>query len=607
MATAELAPDGTRIHIYTVPTDKDRMVQIPGAAWHRPVWWVPATWAACVQLRALFGADLQLGPQLVAWAWRERAAVQSVSTLRSALELSDADDIATTLDKVEKDSTNRLRPFQRAAVAYLVAVGQAGLFDAMGSGKTPTLIRTLQVLHRLDRKPWPALIVCPSSVKFSVWQRQFALWAPELDVTVVDGSASQRRKQFPLADDCCAGADVWVVSWELLRLHSRLAPFGNTTLTDAQRTPKELQTLDAQFVVLDEAHRLRTVGTKKMEQDDGSVTRTPTSQQALAAWAVLHQARYRYVLTGTPADRNVADMWGLFHGIRPDWFPTKTKFTERYADTGYSLWGHREVYGLRDIMRAEYHAITEPLYRRIPQEITMPQLPPVLPPEVRETPLTPKQERAYREMESKMIALLSDDHLLIAGDTIEQFTRLRQLACASAEIGDDGKVKMIAPSSKVDDMVELLTELDDEPLVVTAESRQLIELAAERLRKERITHSTVTGAVAPIDRATAVERFQQGHTRVILLTFATGAEGLTLTRSRRMLMMQTPWSPMTHDQLRGRIRRFGSEHHEWVQYLYQQAPGTVDERAPKVLEGKEKQIAELLRDREIVKLLLGMI
>jgi len=423
---------------------------------------------------------------------------------------------------------------------------------------------------------------------------------------VVDGSASKRRSQFPASDDCCAGADVWVVNWDLLRLHSRLAPFGNTSLTDAQRQPKELQQLGARTVVLDEAHRLRSVGTRLETQEDGTTKRIPTSQQALAAWAVLHAARYRFVLTGTPADRDVGDMWGLFHGIEPTWFPSKSRFVDRYAHTTYGLFGGLQILGLRDDTRQEYHAITQPLYRRLPQEITMPQLPPVLPPEIRETPMSPKQRRAYDQMETLMMAQLNE--LLVAVRPIAQFARLLQFAAASAEIvgeGDDRKVRLTAPSSKVDDTMELLAELGDEPLVIAAQSSQLIDLMAERLRKEKIPFGKVTGDVPLVDRATSVDRFQNGYDRVILLTFGAGAEGLTLTRSRRLLFMQEPWEPLVHDQVKGRIRRFGSEHHEWVQYLYQRAPATVESRKAEVLAGKEERIEELLRDKETVMRLLG--
>jgi SNF2 family DNA or RNA helicase len=356
-------------------------------------------------------------------------------------------------------------------------------------------------------------------------------------------------------------------------------------------------------VILDEAHRLRTVGSRVERDEDGNQTRVPTSQQALAAWALLHQARYRFELTGTPADRDVGDVWGLLHGIRPDWFPGKTRHLERYAETTFGLWGGQEVIGLRADTTAEYHAVTTPLYRRIPQEISMPELPPVLPTMIRETPLTPKQRRAYDQMERTMLAELNE--LLVAPDPLVQLTRLTQFASASAEVDEAGRVRLTAPSAKVDDLVELLAELGDEPLVVAAESRQLIELAAERLRRERVSHGLVTGAVAPVDRATSVRRFQDGGIRVILLTLAAGSEGLTLTRASRMLFMQVSYSPMVNHQAEGRIRRFGSEIHDSIQYIQQLAPGTVEERREAVIAGKEGRVEELWRDREVLLRLLG--
>ena len=604
MAVADLSPDGARIVVHASPTDKDRLVQLPGAAWRDARWLLPRTWAACLQLRAVFGAELQLGDDLRAWATRERVErVDPCLHLREAIALPHVLDVAAKLDAVEERVGGpRLRDFQRAAVGFLVTAGQACLLDAMGTGKTPTLVRTLQVLQEMGRRPLPALVVCPNSLKHTVWQRELERWAPELRVVVVDGSAGQRRKS--LATE----ADVYVVNWDVLRLHSRLAPYGSARLTDAQRQPKELNEIAPRTTILDEAHRLRTVGTRLERQDDGTSIRVPTSQQALAAWAVSHQATYRFALTGTPADRNVEDMWGLFHGVAPESFPAKTRFIERYAQTSFGLFGGLEVLGLRPDTAAEYHAITTPLYRRVPQEVSMPQLPPVLPPTVRETPLTPKQRRAYDQMARAMLAELNE--LLVAKGPLSVLGRLRQLAAASAEVTDhdaagDPIVRLTAPSTKVDDLVELLAELGDESLVVAAESRQLIELAADRLRKERVSHGLVTGAVSAYDRRLAVDGFQDGRLRVILLTLGAGAEGLTLTRARRMLFMQRSFSPMVNRQAEGRVRRVGSEGHAWIQYLHQVAPDTVEERVAAIVEGKEERIEELLRDREVVARLLG--
>lgn len=609
MATAELRRRGERDQIFvaTTYTEKDLISQVPGVSWDRDAhgWWAPLTWAACLQLRGVFGSHLTIGPELKAWAWEARHHVERLMSLREALRLEDgSSQVLKALDEVEREASLTLRPFQRAAVEYLATASRAGLFDDMGSGKSPTTIRTVQVLSLWEENPYPLLVVCPNSLKFTVWRRELARWAPELRVSVVDGSAGARRKTL------AAEADVYVVNWDVLRLHSRLAPYGSARLTEAQRQPRELNHLGARTVILDEAHRLAGVGQKTERRDDGTQITVPASQQAQAALQLCRDAEFCFVLTGTPADNHVGDLWGLLNAIQQDWFPGRSKYLARYAQTSFGLFGGQEVIGLNPRTEPEFRAVTQPLYRRIPQEVLLPQLPAFRPVLYRDVTLTLKQLRAYREMEQAMLAQL-DQGLLVAANAAGQFGRLLQFAAASAELVDRGPgeaptMRLAAPSAKVDDLVELLAELGpDEPLVVGAESRQLVELAAARLAKERISHALITGAVAPIDREHAVRRFQEGQVRVILLTFGAGAEGITLTRARYLCYLQRSWRPMLNAQFRKRVQRIGAEGHDWLQEVEIRAVGTVEERKEAALDGKELRIEELLQDRETVRRLLG--
>ena len=89
----------------------------------------------------------------------------------------------------------KLLEFQRPGVAFLVRNRRALLADPPDLGKTAQLIRTLQVLAEMGENPYPALVVCPNSLKTSTWSFELAKWAPEITTQVVDGTATQRRKQ----------------------------------------------------------------------------------------------------------------------------------------------------------------------------------------------------------------------------------------------------------------------------------------------------------------------------------------------------------------------------------------------------------------------------
>lgn len=583
------------ITVATAYTDRDRMLMIPGSGYHKRdgTWHVPLSWASCVVLREVFGSELELGPSIITWAGKERIRISRAMELRDALDLPPDSPGGKVIDAIEAGSELKLMRHQRADVGYLVTMETAGLFNPMGVGKTPSALRTIQVLHELGRNPFPVVVIAPNSVKATVWPTEIARWAPELSFTVVDGSAGVRRKQI------AEKSQLTIINWEAVRLHSRLAGYGDIRLTDKDKELKELNWLEPRTVIADEAHRLRD----------------PRSAQSRAVTALFHQAHFRYVLTGTPVNNDGFDLWGLLHAVAPSWHNGKTRYGDRYIQTGYNLYGGLTVLGLKPETRGEFERVTQPLYRRIPKEIVLPQLPPKLPEQIRHTPMTPKQAKAYKEMEERQLAELNE--LLVAPTPLAALTRLLQFAAASARIEKktrqraDGTVEeyddviLEDPSGKVDDLVDLLQEMGDEPLIVGAVSAQLITLAEERLKKEGITCGVIAGRIATADRAEVVRQFQSGVIRVILIVLSAGAEGLNLTRARVQLFMQDDFRPDLNDQFKNRNDRPGAEHHDSLLVIHQITPGTIEERKPLLLAQKHGKIEEILRDRDTLTRLLG--
>jgi SNF2 family DNA or RNA helicase len=582
MALAELNQDKERIDVHASYVENDLISQLPGARFDRVAksWHAPISWATCIVLRSLFGDNLEVGPKLHAWTWEEyRNRINPATSIRDALE--DSADFPE-LDKVEDGALLRLYPYQRVDVRFMSINKRALLAQPPGLGKSAVTVRTLQVMHAMGEAVFPALIVCPNSLKYTTWAKEFGRWAPELAVTVVDGSATKRRKQ--LAED----SDVFVMNWEALKLHSFLEQYGTTPLTAKEKEVKELNEMGLWTVVFDEVHRMRD----------------PRSQQTRAAWALAHEAANAFGLTGTPIGNNIGDLWSIMHAIEPKWFPRRTKFLDRYAVTKLNYFGGHEILGINPHTKKELFQITDPLMRRVPKSAALPQLPPKLPVQYRETPMAAKQAKAYKEMEETMVARLNE--ILIAPSPLSALTRLLQFASASAEIDEKGQVKLSVPSPKIDDMVELLEEMGDEPLVVAAVSRQLIELAAERLDKLKIPYGLITGAQGSALRAQAVDDFQDGKTRVMLMTIGAGAEGITLTRADTMLFMQRDWSEIKNAQSEDRVHRIGSEIHGCVRIIDQIAPGTVESRKIELLKVKQGRMEELVRDGESLAKLLGM-
>jgi SNF2 family DNA or RNA helicase len=449
---------------------------------------------------------------------------------------------------------------------------------------------------------FPALVVCPNGVKY-VWEREFARWWPEVRVQVVTGGAVARRKQLLAPDE----ADVFVINYESVRLHSRLAPYGSIALQrccvceptlDEKEYPqrkcewcrRELNEVPYQTVIVDEAHRMKD----------------PKSKQTRAVWSIMHgkQVRSRFGMTGTPIANNLADLWAIMHGVSPTEFPTKTKFVDRYVLKGYSFFGGMEILGVNPVTRDELFKILDPRTRRLPKEVILPQLPPkvysVMPVE-----MSARQAKAYRQMEKHMVSEL-EDGILIAKNPLVKVGRLMQFASAYAEIDEEGNIQLSEPSNKIDALVELLDDLGDEPLVVFSASKQLIKLAAARLDRLKVTYGLATGDQTVEQRQRAVDRFQSGDVRCVLGTIDAAGEGLTMTRTRHLCFLQRHWSALKNKQAEDRAHRIGSEIHDRIEIIDIISLDTVEQRQRERLGDKLARLEEVVRDREMLALLLGI-
>ena len=580
--TADLV-DGV-ILIWSTFRHKEILKMVPGIRWDNELrqWRLPLSWAACKQLRGVFGENLVVGQALAEWARREletRISPALATRLDTELDSGDPSTEAKIIRSWRKrDGALNLRPFQEADVLFLQRAGSALLANEPGAGKSCSVISTLRLLHESGEVPFPCLVVCPASLKRN-WEREFDLWMPGLSISVVDGGAATRRKAIK------SGADVVIINYESAWRHTRLAGYGNMALTEAEKTPKELNEIKWNTVIVDEAHRLKS----------------PRSKQARAVWWLGQGARYRFALTGTPIANNPGDLWSILRFVSPDEFPAKTMFVERYCQIAFNLFGGMEVLGIKGETREEFFSILDPMFRRMPKDLVLPQLPPKVR-MIREVEMSPKQRKAYLGMQTGMMTDL-DGEMLIETLPLTQRLRLVQFASASAEILEDGSVHLTTPSSKIDEMMDYLSDIgDDEPAVLFAQSRQLIELAAQRLEKEKISFVKIVGGQTTDERANAVRDFQNGRVRCFLGTVQAAGEGITLTRARHIAFLQRSDSMIGNVQAENRCHRLGSEGHESIVITDFVTTGTVEEKQAEALLLKVERLEEIVRDRQLLEI-----
>ena len=590
MATAEIS--GDLIEVITQWNERELIKQVPGARWaaDTKTWTVPFTWASCVVLQGVFAkSTITFGEKLLEWGWQKRQDIDTLLTLRGQITPADQ-------DYVHGD----LYPFQEVGRSFLKLAREVLLGDEMGTGKT---IQALSALRSLGADALPAIVICPNSVK-TAWANEMRRWLPEATPYIITGGAVGRKKIITeAAKDLNA---VIIVNYESARLLTRLAPYGSTALrrcrecdkrngeeglraTQCHVHPKELNKIRFKTVIIDEAHKIKN----------------PQSQQTRAVWAIaaMPSVTYRWLMTGTPIANHPGDLWSLLHAMSPREFPTKTHFVDRYCLQSWNAFGGLDIVGLNPANRDEFYKIFDPHFRRMPKDLVLSQLPPKVR-SVRWVEMTPAQRRSYNDLE-KGLATMTEGGVLVVADPL--IARLRRLQLASSQVtvipGPDPSdlskwaVQLVEPSPKLDALEEVLIELGDKPVVIVAEHRKLIELAARRLDKLKISYGLITGVINEYERDLALRRFQEGKLRVLMFTVKAGGVGLTMTAADTIVFLQRSDSMIDNKQAEDRVHRIGSEIHGSINVIDIVSMDTIEEGQIKRLHEKFMRLQEITRDR----------
>jgi SNF2 family DNA or RNA helicase len=485
-------------------------------------------------------------------------------------------------------------------VAFLAAAKRALLADEPGLGKTAQAIRALKRLKEQGQDVFPAMIVCPNTLKKN-WEREFHRWWPEVTTQVVKGAAGQRKKQFDIAVE--SNIDVIIINWESLRSHSRLAPYGSVALTRCSKCGghdegisdtrcevhlRELNHIAFKSVVADEIHR----------------SKDPKSKQTRALWSASGDAPIRFAMTGTPIANDVVDLWPILHWLSPKDWPSKTKWIDRMIDTMMNAFGGMLVLGVKPHMQEEFYKTINPHMRRMLKARVLPHLPEIMR-ERRDVEMSTKQKKAYTQMRDTMIAELENGDAITAPSVLTQTTRLNQFANAFAELSVNettGEIKALLsePSCKVDAVMADIKANDfgEDSVAVCAVSRQLIYLLSNAMTKAGIEHGLITGAQDEDERQKAIDDFQSGRIKWILFTAQAGGVGVTLTTARRLIMLQRPWSLVDYKQALDRVHRIGSEIHDSIIITDYITEDTIEDRVIQVLEAKADNFEQVVRDKD---------
>ncbi|XP_039819358.1 protein CHROMATIN REMODELING 19-like isoform X3 [Panicum virgatum] len=196
-----------------------------------------------------------------------------------------------------------LKPYQLVGVNFLLllhrkSIGGAILADEMGLGKTVQAVTYLTLLRHLYNDPGPHLIVCPASV-LENWERELKKWCPSFSIVMFHGAGrtaySKELSSLGKAG-CPAPFNVLLVGYTLFERRS----------AQQKDDRKALKRWRWSCVLMDEAHVLKDKGSFRWRN----------------LMAVAQHARQRLMLTGTPLQNDLHELWSLLEFMMPDIFAT---------------------------------------------------------------------------------------------------------------------------------------------------------------------------------------------------------------------------------------------------------------------------------------------
>jgi SNF2 family DNA or RNA helicase len=409
-----------------------------------------------------------------------------------------------------------LRPYQIDGFKFLayLATNRFGgiLADDMGLGKTIQSLTYILWLRQENAKDKttghkPALIVCPKSV-LDVWATEAEKFAKELRVKIL------RTKDDLNIDEAQNDLDMVVLNYAQLRVCG-----------------EELNTIKWLTVILDEGQQIKN----------------PDSKAAKAAREL--NASNRLVLTGTPIENRLMDMWSLMAFAMPGVLGTKAYFKKRFDKRKDPTSQSRLASRLRPfLLRRTKLQVAKDLPPRTEEEVFAEM----------EGIQADLYKAELKRIQKALLGLDSDEAVKKNSFAILQgLMRLRQICCHPGLI--DPKF-LKEESAKMIALFYLLDQLREEghKVLVFSQFVSMLDIIKARLETESRAYNYLTGQTK--DRKGEIEKFQTTkEPSVFMLSLKAGGAGLNLTSASYVILYDPWWNPAVENQAIDRTHRIGQK------------------------------------------------
>ncbi|XP_055908195.1 chromodomain-helicase-DNA-binding protein 1 [Eupeodes corollae] len=425
-----------------------------------------------------------------------------------------------------------LRDYQMDGVNWLIhswcKENSVILADEMGLGKTIQTICFLYSLFKGHHLYGPFLCVVPLST-MTAWQREFILWAPDMNVVTYLGDVKSREM---------------IRQYEWQFDGSKRLKF-NTILTTYEIVLKDkafLGSLQWAALLVDEAHRLKN--------DDSLLYKSLKE----------FETNHRLLITGTPLQNSLKELWALLHFIMPQKFDTWENFEIEHgnaADKGYTkLHEQLEPYILRRVKKD--------VEKSLPAKVE----------QILRVEMTSMQKQYYKWILTKNFNALRKGTKGSTSTFLNIVIELKKCCNHAALIRpsefelaglvqDEALQTLLKGSGKLVLLDKLLCRLKEtgHRVLIFSQMVRMLDILADYLQKRHFSFQRLDGSIKGEMRRQALDHFNAENSTdfCFLLSTRAGGLGINLATADTVIIFDSDWNPQNDLQAQARAHRIGQK------------------------------------------------
>jgi ATP-dependent helicase STH1/SNF2 len=436
-----------------------------------------------------------------------------------------------------------LKEYQVKGLQWMVSLYNNNLngilADEMGLGKTIQTISLITYLIEKKRQPGPFLVIVPLST-LTNWNSEFDKWAPSVTKIVYKGPPNQ-RKQYQQQ-----------IRWGQFQVLL-------TTYEFIIKDRPILSKIKWVHMIVDEGHRMKNAGSKL------SMTITQ-----------YYSTRFRLILTGTPLQNNLTELWAMLNFVLPTIFKSATSFDE-WFNTPFANTGGQDKMELTEeeqlLVIRRLHKVLRPfLLRRLKKDV--------------EKDLPDKTERVikcnFSTLQAKLYKQLVTNQRIVVSDGKGGKTGMRGLSNMLMQLRKlcnhpfvfEQVEEVMNPTKSTNDMLwraagkfELLDRIlpkfhaTGHRVLMFFQMTQIMNIMEDFLRLRGLTYMRLDGATKADDRSDLLKAFNAPNSPYFcfLLSTRAGGLGLNLQTADTVIIYDSDWNPHQDLQAQDRAHRIGQK------------------------------------------------